>query len=71
MTTYTSIQYLIDDYPRTLFPLSTTKVIAENIGDEVLKYIYEKVLNKEETSYSFLSQARCYASNKAFIYVEQ
>jgi hypothetical protein len=66
MSTYTSIQYILEDYPRTLFPLSTTRVIAENAGSEVLKYIYEKVLNRSETAHSFLSQARCHASKQGF-----
>ncbi|ASC72280.1 hypothetical protein XM38_032360 [Halomicronema hongdechloris C2206] len=66
MSTYNSVQYLLDDYPRTLFPLSTTKVIAENTGTEVLQYVYEKVLNLNEPAHSFLSQARCYASKQGF-----
>lgn len=66
MSTYTAIQYLLDDYPRTLFPLSTTKVIAENRGKEVLEYVYQKVLNKTENEHCFLSQARCYASKQGF-----
>jgi hypothetical protein len=66
MSTYTSIQYLLDDYPKTLFPLSTTSVVAGNAGTEVLKYIYEKVLNRNEPAHSFLSQARCHASKQGF-----
>lgn len=66
MSTYTSIKYILEDYPRTLFPLSTTRVIAENAGSEVLKYIYEKVLNRNEPACSFLSQARCHASKQGF-----
>ena len=42
MNNYTSIQYLIDDYPRTLFPLSTTEIVAKNSGDKIIKYINEK-----------------------------
>jgi hypothetical protein len=63
---YSSIQYIIEDYPKTLFPLSTTKVIVENAGSEVLKYIYEKVLNRNEPAHSFLSQARCHSSKQGF-----
>jgi hypothetical protein len=66
MSTYTSIQYLLDDYSKTLFPLSTTSVIAGNAGPETLKYIYEKVLNRNESAHSFLSQARCHASKQGF-----
>lgn len=66
MSPYTSIQYLLDDYPKTLFPLSTTRVIAENVGNKVLGYINEKVLNSNEDAHSFLSQARCHASKQGF-----
>ncbi len=66
MNNYTSIQYIIDDYPKTLFPLSTTKVIAENHGKETLQYVYEKVLDIKNTQHSFLSQTRCYASKQGF-----
>lgn len=66
MSTYTSIHYLLEDYPKTLFPLSATSVIAGNAGDEVLKYIYEKVLNRNESEHSFLSQTRCHASKQGF-----
>ena len=65
MNSYTSIQYLIDDYPRTLFPLSTTEVIANNSGYEILKHVSEKILRKESEQ-SFLSQARCYSSKQGF-----
>ena len=61
-----SIQYLLDDYSHTLFPLSTTRVVAENSGDSILEYVYQKVLNNEDYEHSFLSQARCYASKQGF-----
>jgi hypothetical protein len=54
------------DYPRTLFPLSTTKVIAEHWGQQTLDYVYQKVLNPAETEHSFLAQARCYSSKQGF-----
>ena len=61
-----SVGYLLSDYPRTLFPLSTTRVIAENWGKQVLEYIYQKVLNPAEKEHSFLAQARCYSSKQGF-----
>jgi hypothetical protein len=61
-----SVSYLLSDYPRTLFPLSTTRVIAEKWGQQVLDYIYQKVLNSAEREHSFLAQARCYSSKQGF-----
>jgi Reverse transcriptase (RNA-dependent DNA polymerase) len=61
-----SVTYLLNDYPRTLFPLSTTKVIAERWGQQTLDYMYQQVLNPAETGHSFLSQARCYSSKQGF-----
>ena len=62
MNTYSSVTYLLDDYPKTLFPLNTTKVVVENNSKELFDYIYQKVLNKREAEHSFLSQVRCYSS---------
>ena len=56
----------LEDYPRTLFPLATTQILIQNHADEILKYIYEKVLNQQEKDYSFLPQLHCYASKTGF-----
>lgn len=61
-----SVSYLLSDYSRTLFPLSTTRVIAETWGQQVLEYIYQKILNPNEPEHSFLAQARCYSSKQGF-----
>jgi len=61
-----SVSYLLSDYPRTLFPLSTTRVIAENWGQRTLEYVYQKILNPAEAEHSFLAQARCYSSKQGF-----
>jgi hypothetical protein len=61
-----SVTYLLNDYHRTLFPLSTTRFIAENWGQQTLDYIYQKVLNPAEAEHSFLAQARCYSSKQGF-----
>lgn len=63
MNDYSSIKYLIEDYPKTLFPLSTTKVIVENMGKTILEEIKKK---SENNSFSFLPQTRCYASKQGF-----
>jgi hypothetical protein len=60
------VQYLLEDHPRTFFPLTTTHVLVQNHADELLKYIYEKVLNQAETEHSFLPQLHCYAAKTGF-----
>jgi hypothetical protein len=63
MSDYNSLKYLLDDYSKILFPLSTTKILVENNGKEILEdYIYQKILNQSEQEHSFLSQVRCYSS---------
>lgn len=61
-----TLQYFLADYPRTLFPLATTRILIENHADAILKHIYEKILNKSEQEYSFVSQLPCYASKTGF-----
>jgi Reverse transcriptase (RNA-dependent DNA polymerase) len=66
MSNYSCVQYFLEDYPRTLFPLATTHILIQNHADAILKYIYEKVLNQSEQNYSFLPQLHCYASKTGF-----
>ncbi|MGB3404315.1 MAG: antiviral reverse transcriptase Drt5 [Microcoleaceae cyanobacterium] len=66
MQNYSCVKYLLDDYPKTLFPLTTNRILVENYSEEIIKYIYEKVLNKKELEYSFLPQLHCYASKTGF-----
>lgn len=54
--------YLLLDYTRTLFPLSTTRVLVRHCTEAVLDYVYQKVLNQAEHAHAFLPQARCYAA---------
>lgn len=63
MSNYTTVHYLLEDYPKTLFPLSSTKILVENNAKEILEdYVYQKVLNHSEVEHSFLAQVRCYSS---------
>ena len=56
-------QYLLDDHPKTLFPLNTTQVLVSRSFEALTDYVYQKVLNQTDTNH-FLSQSRCYASKK-------
>ncbi len=66
MSNYNNVQYLLEDQPRTLFPLTITNILTQNHADELLKYIYEKVLNPDEPEHSFLPQLHCYAAKTGF-----
>ena len=61
-----SVSYLLNDYSRTLFPLSTTRVIAESWGQQVLDYVYQKVLNPLEKEHSFLARLGATPLNRGF-----
>jgi hypothetical protein len=63
---FTSLLYLAEDYPRTLFPLSTTSVIAASCGQAVLDFVYQKILTPGAKDYAFHSQQRVYAAKKGF-----
>jgi Reverse transcriptase (RNA-dependent DNA polymerase) len=57
---YSAQLYLLDDHARTLFPLTTTRVVVSNALTEIQQHIQE-ILNPK-TSDAFLVQQRCYAS---------
>jgi len=59
---YSTLEFLREDYPRTLFPLSTTLVLLETSERALSDYLYQKVLNQAEPDHSFLSQTRVFAS---------
>jgi Reverse transcriptase (RNA-dependent DNA polymerase) len=66
MPDYSTIRYLLEDQPKTLFPLSTTLVLVEHHAKALLEYIYEKVLHSSHKDHSFLTQVRCHASKYGF-----
>jgi hypothetical protein len=61
---YTVEQYLLDDYPRTLFPLTTTSVLVEQFSAELKDYVYNRVLAPASTLPGFPVQQRCYAAKR-------
>lgn len=61
MTQYANtLDYFVQDYPKTLFPLETNRIVITNMISDVAEYVYQKVL--KEPGYAFLPQARVYAS---------
>jgi hypothetical protein len=57
---YTSKDFFLEDYPRTLFPLQTNRVLVEAGAQKLLSFAYEQTKgNKtEEIKAAFLAQKR-------------
>lgn len=62
--TYTVEQYLLADYPRTLFPLTTTSVLVERFARELKDYVYGRLLVSDSDLPGFPTQQRCYAAKR-------
>lgn len=58
---YSPKEFLLDDYPRTLYPLNTNKIVIENGEAEVRGFIDEQI----KAGAPFLTQRRVYASKDA------
>ena len=57
---YTAQQYLLDDHPRTLFPMTTTLVVASKALPQIQEHLTE--IFDPASSAAFLVQQRCYAA---------
>ena len=61
---FSSQTYLLEDLPRTLFPLSTSRLVATNGLPELQAYIAD--ILKDDSTDAFLPQQRCYASKSGY-----
>lgn len=61
-----SVAYLVEDLPRTLFPLTTTRVIAETCGDSALAALYKSLTPTGANADAFQPQQRVHAAKKGF-----
>ena len=52
--------YFLADFPRTLFPLTTTSLLVEKFSAEIKDALYSGLLCKTSASSGFLVQQRCY-----------
>lgn len=59
--TYSSKDFFLEDLPRTLFPLSTNKVLVEKGARALLDYANSLIMDGS----SFLPQRRVYANKDA------
>lgn len=58
---YSTRQFFLDDYPKTLFPLATNKVLIEH-GETKIRDFIESLIR---SNHSFLPQKRVYAAKDA------
>lgn len=56
-----TIEFYLDDFNRTLFPLKTNREIIQR-GEQEIKAYIAKCLDEKETNFSFLAQRRAYAA---------
>lgn len=57
-----TIDFIKKDFGSTLYPLKTNLILAEVNGDEIAKYISEKILSDLHEGDNFLSQQKVYAT---------
>ena len=64
---YTLSRYLLDDQPRTLFPLKLTEILVQHSSAALLAEI-ERILKSDpkKTATGFLTQINCYAAKRGF-----
>lgn len=59
-------EFYLQDHPKTLFPLGTTKFLVDNFSSELGDFVYGKITYKKESDFAFLPQAKAYASKPGF-----
>jgi hypothetical protein len=63
---FSAEEYLLNDYPRTLFPLNTTSILVEQFSPPLRDYLYKKLLPPGSTLPGFPVQQRCYAAKRGY-----
>lgn len=59
-----SARYLLDDHPRTLFPLDTTRIAVEQGSDRLHQHIQEHIKPGAKKGNTFPPQLRCHAAKR-------
>jgi hypothetical protein len=63
---YTVERYLLADYPRTLFPLTTTSLLVEKFSSNLKDFLYNQLLAGGSSVPGFPIQQRCYAAKRGY-----
>lgn len=61
-----TVSFYLQDFPRTLFPLDTNKVLVESFASELGDFVYGKITHNKESEHSFLPQTRAYAAKRDY-----
>jgi hypothetical protein len=59
---FKSTDYLLDDHPRTLFPLDLTRIVVEHGAPRLFQYIAEDIKPSEKKGKTFAPQLRCFSA---------
>ncbi len=57
-----TVKYYLNDFPKSLFPLDTNKIIIEEVPSIINNSIYQNILDKNNKEFSFMPQIKCHAS---------
>src|ERR1043166_3860642 len=58
------VEYMLDDHPRSFFPLDTNRLIVEYGHSRIAQYVKEEVRPAERKGEPFAPQLRCYAAKR-------
>lgn len=61
-----TIEYFLADFPRTLFPLETNRILIENAADAIGDFVYKSITHEKTSAHQFLPQLRAYAAKPGF-----
>jgi hypothetical protein len=61
-----TIEYFLADFPRTLFPLDTNRIIVEHAATDLGNVVYKSIGTDDKSEASFLAQTRAYAAKPNF-----
>jgi Reverse transcriptase (RNA-dependent DNA polymerase) len=57
-----TVDFYKTDFPRTLFPLDTNRVLIETSATEIGDFVYGLITHSKESAYTFLPQIKVYAA---------
>jgi hypothetical protein len=56
-----TVEFFGQDFPRTLFPLNTNKILIENFSDKIGAFVYKRITDKKDSEDTFLPQIKAFA----------
>lgn len=59
-------EFFLQDHPRTLFPMGTTRFLVEYFSPALGDFVYGKITHKKDSASAFLPQTKAYASKPGY-----